>query len=86
MKQINYDQDEFYFEPIDLSLKTEYQNGFKIPDIFTFNIGGIMTSADQIYYDKKEQNIKSRIEIIPNDPRTNDIILEELKNKKFNLN
>ena len=51
----------YFFAPIDLSLKEEYEKGFSLTDLFDLNNSGIKTDRDSLFIDIEKDEQKKKI-------------------------
>jgi len=51
----------FFFVPKDFDLLSEYERGWRVPDIFPVNSSGIKTHRDRFVIDFEEKRLRSRI-------------------------
>ncbi|HOW27339.1 MAG TPA: N-6 DNA methylase [Elusimicrobiota bacterium] len=69
----------YFFVPKDNRLGKEYEQGWKITDIFPVNSTGIVTARDHFVIDFDEEKLKARINEFV-DPKTSD---QEIRRKYF---
>lgn len=50
----------YFFAPIDLSLKNEYEKGFSVTELFDINNSGIQTDRDPLFIDMSENRQKDK--------------------------
>lgn len=61
-EKIEYREPEFYFFKNDFKVKSIYEKGLNINDIFKLSSVGIVTSRDKLVIDEKKENLKFKIE------------------------
>lgn len=60
-QKLNYSDPYFFFVPKDFTLQDEYDNGFKIDDIFIVKAAGIKTHHDDILIATSIENLKRQV-------------------------
>ena len=76
-QELDYNEPNFYFLPKDETGRKEYQEGFKVDDLFTNNTSGIVSMGDAFIFDKDSDQLLQRIRFF----LQNDLTEEEIKNK-----
>ena len=72
----------FFFVNKDLSLSKEYEKGWKINNVFTANVTGIVTARDALVIDIEKDTLLSRIKNFCDTSKTDGEIRNELFGKK----
>ncbi|TSA26138.1 DNA methyltransferase [bacterium] len=60
-KKVNYQKPYYFFQPKDYKSISEYEEGFKINDLFLLNSVGIVTARDSFCIDIEFDKLKKRI-------------------------
>jgi predicted helicase len=65
---------DYLFVPADTSLKQEYEQGWRVPEIFPLNCAGIITSRDGLVIDVHRDALERRLEAFADVSRSDDEI------------
>ncbi len=69
----------FFFTPKDFDLMSEYEQGWKVLDIFLMNSSGIKTHRDHFVIDFEENPLRSRIAAIRDDSLSNEEVSQRFR-------
>jgi len=81
LKKLSISEPYYFFKNFDNDLKHEYENGFKINELFIVNGAGIITSRDHFIIDTNKNNLQKKLK----DFADSNISDSEIRNK-YQLN
>jgi predicted helicase len=79
-QELAYNKPNYFFVPKNDEGRNDYENGFRVDELFSKNVTGIVTMGDEFAFSENKNEIVKRL----NEFKNEDITENELKNK-YNL-